>query len=178
MTPALCGILLKHNPPPSKVLFAKFNRFYDNTERSYQHKVVRVLRRLLGMMLLYGVLGLLMWRSPDSFLPNEDQGEIILQASQPTGAAASRTDAVNKQITDWFLTQGKDNTGVIFTISGFKRRTPVWRSSSRKAGNSGKIETISLKRYRQEQRGNWRHIAQSRSQRINSPRHLQRQEHS
>ncbi|KAA9001353.1 efflux RND transporter permease subunit [Affinibrenneria salicis] len=123
LTPALCGILLRHNHPPVRGFFAKFNRFYGNTERGYRHKVLSVLRRPVAMLLVYAAMGLvmalLMWRLPDSFLPNEDQGEIMLQTSLPAGAAASRTDAVNKQITDWFLTQEKNNTEAIFTITGF-----------------------------------------------------------
>ncbi|ATA19206.1 multidrug efflux pump [Gibbsiella quercinecans] len=123
LTPALCGMLLRHNTPRSKGFFARFNRFYDRTERGYRRNVLRVLRRPVALMMVYAALGLvmalLMWRLPASFLPNEDQGEIMLQASLPAGAAASRTDAVNQQITDWFLNEEKDNTDVIFTITGF-----------------------------------------------------------
>lgn len=123
LTPALCGTLLHHTHPRSTGFFGAFNRFYDNTERRYRHKVLQVLRRPLTLMLVYaamGVLmGLLMWRLPGGFLPNEDQGEVMLQVSLPSGATASRTAAVNDQITAWFLDKEKDNTDVIFTLTGF-----------------------------------------------------------
>ncbi|ONK01064.1 multidrug efflux RND transporter permease [Pectobacterium actinidiae] len=123
LTPALCGTLLHHSPPRDKGFFGAFNRFYGNTERRYCHKVLQVIRRPLTLMLVYGamgvVMGLLMWRLPGSFLPNEDQGEVMLQVSLPSGATASRTNAVNDQITSWFLDKEKDNTEVIFTITGF-----------------------------------------------------------
>lgn len=123
LTPALCGTLLHHSPHRDKGFFGAFNRFYGNTERRYCHKVLQVIRRPLTLMLVYGamgvVMGLLMWRLPGSFLPNEDQGEVMLQVSLPSGATASRTNAVNDQITSWFLDKEKDNTEVIFTITGF-----------------------------------------------------------
>lgn len=123
LTPALCGTLLHHSPHRDKGFFGAFNRFYGNTERRYCHKVLQVIRRPLTLMLVYGamgvVMGLMMWRLPGSFLPNEDQGEVMLQVSLPSGATASRTNAVNDQITSWFLDKEKDNTEVIFTITGF-----------------------------------------------------------
>lgn len=123
LTPALCGTLLHHSPPHKNGFFGAFNRFYGNTERRYRHKVLHVIRRPLTLMLAYGalavVMALLMWRLPGSFLPNEDQGEVMLQVSLPSGATASRTNTVNDQITTWFLDREKDNTDVIFTITGF-----------------------------------------------------------
>ena len=43
----------------------------------------------------------------------------MLQATLPAGATASRTEAVNQQIVDWFLTEEKQNIDVVFTINGF-----------------------------------------------------------
>ncbi|BDY94618.1 hypothetical protein MUTS15_32750 [Escherichia coli] len=72
---------------------------------------------------LYVVLGggmaLMMWKLPGSFLPTEDQGEIMVQYTLPAGATAARTAEVNRQIVDWFLINEKANTDVIFTVDGF-----------------------------------------------------------
>lgn len=123
LTPALCGAVLKQSAPHKKGFFGAFNRFYNNTEQKYQHGVVRVLRRALSVLGIYAVLcgamALVMWRLPGSFLPTEDQGSIMVQFTLPAGATATRTDAVAKKVTDWFLTNEKANTDAIFTVTGF-----------------------------------------------------------
>ncbi|MNB62915.1 Multidrug resistance protein MexB [compost metagenome] len=123
LTPALCGTVLSHTPPHKKGFFGAFNRFYSKTEKGYQHKVLRVLRRSGSVMAIFAVLcgamALTMWKLPGSFLPTEDQGEIMVQYTLPAGATAVRTAEVSRQVTDWFLSKEKDNTNVIFTVEGF-----------------------------------------------------------
>jgi len=123
LTPALCGAVLKQSAPHKKGFFGAFNRFYNNTEQKYQHGVLRVLRRALSVLGIYAVLcgamALVMWRLPGSFLPTEDQGSIMVQFTLPAGATATRTDAVAKKVTEWFLNNEKANTDAIFTVTGF-----------------------------------------------------------
>ena len=123
LTPALCGTVLSHTPPHKKGFFGAFNRFYSRTESGYQHRVLRVLRRSGSMMAIFAVLcgamALTMWKLPGSFLPTEDQGEIMVQYTLPAGATAVRTAEVSRKVTDWFLSKEKDNTNVIFTVEGF-----------------------------------------------------------
>jgi len=123
LTPALCGMLLRPVTPHRRGFFGGFNRLYAATERKYRHKVLGTLRRPVMMVVLYGAMGLILFvvftRLPGSFLPNEDQGSVMLQATLPAGATSSRTEAVNQQIVDWFLKEEKDNVEVVFTINGF-----------------------------------------------------------
>lgn len=123
LTPALCGAILSHTAPHKKGVFGAFNRFYSKTERGYQNKVLRALRRSGGMLVVYallcGAMGLAMLKLPGSFLPTEDQGEIMVQYTLPAGATAVRTAEVSRQVREWFLTKEKANTKVIFTIEGF-----------------------------------------------------------
>lgn len=123
LTPALCGSILRHTPPHKKGFFGAFNRFYGSTERKYKHKVLNTLGRSGLVMVVYlaicGGMALSMWKLPGSFLPTEDQGEIMVQYTLPAGATNSRTAEVSKQVTDWFLNNEKDNTNVIFTVNGF-----------------------------------------------------------
>lgn len=123
LTPALCGAVLQHSAPHKKGFFGAFNCFYNNTEQKYQHGVLRVLRRALSVLGIYvvlcGAMALVMWRLPGSFLPTEDQGSIMVQFTLPAGATATRTDAVAKKVTDWFLNSEKANTDAIFTVTGF-----------------------------------------------------------
>ncbi|RAT69310.1 efflux RND transporter permease subunit [Lonsdalea populi] len=123
LTPALCGLLLKHTPPHTKGFFGGFNRLYARTQKGYSHRVVSVLRRPLVMLIAFAAIVALMilflWRLPTSFLPNEDQGEIMVQYTLPAGATVNRTNDVNKRIADWFLKEEKDNVSVVYTITGF-----------------------------------------------------------
>ncbi|HHA1906894.1 TPA: efflux RND transporter permease subunit [Enterobacter asburiae] len=123
LTPALCGSILSHTAPHKKGFFGAFNRFYSRTERGYQNKVLRALRRSGGMLVIYALLccamGFAMLKLPGSFLPTEDQGEIMVQYTLPAGATTVRTAEVSRQVREWFLTKEKANTNVIFTIEGF-----------------------------------------------------------
>ncbi|MBS0848359.1 efflux RND transporter permease subunit [Citrobacter sp. JGM124] len=123
LTPALCGTLLRPPVPHNHGFFGAFNRFYQRTEHSYQNRLLRVLRRCGGMLLIYMLLcaamGLTMLKLPGSFLPAEDQGEIMVQYTLPAGATAVRTAEVSRQVRDWFLTKEKANVDVIFTVEGF-----------------------------------------------------------
>ena len=123
LTPALCGSILRHTPPHKKGFFGKFNRFYSATEHGYKHRVMNVLRRSGTVMVVYlaicGGMALAMWKLPGSFLPVEDQGDVMVQYTLPAGATASRTAEVRQQVIDWFLTKEKANTNVIFTVDGF-----------------------------------------------------------
>ncbi|WP_275157470.1 efflux RND transporter permease subunit [Citrobacter koseri] len=90
LTPALCGSILSHTAPHKKGFFGIFNRFYSRTEQGYQRGVLHVLRRSVSVMgvyaLLCGAMALAMWKLPGSFLPTEDQGEIMVQYTLPAGA--------------------------------------------------------------------------------------------
>ena len=123
LTPALCGSILSHTPPHKKGFFGAFNRFYGVSERKYKHKVLKTLSRSGLVMVVYlaicGGMALAMWKLPGSFLPVEDQGEIMVQYTLPAGATNSRTAEVSQQVTNWFLNNEKDNTNVIFTVNGF-----------------------------------------------------------
>jgi len=123
LTPALCGSILRHYPPHKSGFFGAFNRFYSSTERKYKHRVLNTLGRSGRVMMVYLVIcatmAIAIWKLPSSFLPTEDQGEIMVQYTLPAGATHSRTAEVSKQVTDWFLTNEKDNTSVIFTVNGF-----------------------------------------------------------
>ncbi|HCB0749447.1 TPA: efflux RND transporter permease subunit [Klebsiella pneumoniae] len=149
LTPALCGALLSHSKPHTKGFFGAFNRLWGRTEAGYQRRVLGGLRRGAVMMgayaLICGAMALAMWKLPGSFLPVEDQGEIMVQYTLPAGATAVRTAEVRRQVTDWFLTKEKANTDVIFTVDGF--------SFSGSGQNAG-MAFVSLKNWSQRKGDN------------------------
>src|SRR6185312_7318637 len=113
LTPALCATLLKPIPAGHKHekrgFFGWFNRSFAKSTKRYQAGVGHVLRHTWALMLVFvviiGAVALLYIRLPSSFLPAEDQGYFITNIQLPVGAAQDRTDAVLRQVEDYFLQQ-------------------------------------------------------------------------
>ena len=47
LTPAMCALLLKHNPPPQRGFFAWFNRQVDRVTLGFGHAVEFVIKRMV-----------------------------------------------------------------------------------------------------------------------------------
>jgi multidrug efflux pump len=125
LAPALCATLLKpaHDDLTNKGLLGKFNRGYNRLQEKYADKVGRVIHSPMRYLLLYGLLliaaALMYMRLPTGFLPNEDQGVVMVQYTLPAGATNARTSAVSDEVKDYFLNDEKANVSTIFTINGF-----------------------------------------------------------
>ena len=129
LTPALCVTLLKPvdaGHAHSKTgFFGWFNRGFSSTAKGYEGFIAKLLKRTGRMMLVYvaivAVVGFLYVRMPTSFLPNEDQGYLIVNVQLPPGATTNRTEAAVKSVEDFMLKQPEvENViGVIgFSFSG------------------------------------------------------------
>lgn len=126
LTPALCATLLvAHDDTKPKNRFAIwFNRHFERLQSRYQQCIGnRVLPKPVRWSIIYGVivaaLAVLFLRLPTGFIPDEDQGALMLQYTLPVGATTARSLEVSQQIEHYFLTDEKDNVDAIFTISGF-----------------------------------------------------------
>ncbi len=151
LTPALCATILKPvergHAWESRGFFGWFNRAFTSGRSAYGGRVRKVLgrsgRTLVVYALLLAALGLLFMRLPSSFLPDEDQGVMFVQASTPAGATQERTAAVLKSVEDYFLNGEKDSVASIFTVAGF--------SFSGRGQNSG-LAFVKLKDWSQRTR--------------------------
>ena len=113
LTPALCASLLKqveagHHHAKSG-FFGWFNRGFSATAKRYEGLLGKLVGRGLRVMLVYlaivaGVVWLVL-RLPTSFLPNEDQGTILINVQLPPGATANRALAVMEQVESYILKQ-------------------------------------------------------------------------
>ena len=57
LTPAMCALMLKHNPPPQRGFFAWFNRQVDAVTRGFGHAVELVIKRsVVALVLLVAFL--------------------------------------------------------------------------------------------------------------------------
>ena len=113
LTPALCATLLKPveagHHHARRGFFGGFNRGFSAFTHAYEGVLAKLLRRSLRMMAVYlaiiaGVVWLVL-RLPSSFLPNEDQGYIIVNVQLPPGATVNRTLAVMQQLEGFMLKQ-------------------------------------------------------------------------
>ncbi len=129
LTPALCATLLKPVEQGShhekKGFFGWFNRSFGRTAKGYEGLVSRMLKRAARYLVIYAAIVIavvFVFRSlPTSFLPQEDQGNIIVNVQLPPGATQERTLDVMKQVEGYILKQPEVQSmvGVLgFSFSG------------------------------------------------------------
>lgn len=130
LTPALTATLLKRKEEEEnswlqrKTFGARawFNtRFAQGIER-YTGTVERVVDRKWLFLAIYGavlvLLAVMFVRLPTGFLPTEDQGIAQIQFNLPAGATINRTQAAQREIEKYFLTQEKKNVVAMLSVSG------------------------------------------------------------
>ena len=125
LTPALCASILKPvakgHHENKKGFFGWFNRKFSATTQRYESWVAKLLRKSLRMLLLYVALGAIaafvFTRLPTSFLPTEDQGNLMMSIQLPAGATKERTDATLAQATQ--IAQSLPEVENVIGISGF-----------------------------------------------------------
>lgn len=124
-TPALCATMLKAHTGSKKQqgFFAWFNRVFQTNTNRYEASVAKILRNpkrtfVVYLLLLAGLVGLFR-NLPTSFLPDEDQGLLIVQIQTPPNSSAERTEAVIKQVRDYLLENEKEGVVSAFSLSGF-----------------------------------------------------------
>jgi multidrug efflux pump len=133
LSPALCPLLLRDHHAGKDVLdkllhylfgwwlFRGFNWAFDRGTKLYGKAVGWLIRLALVVFVVYGGLlvltGLGFSRVPSGFIPQQDQGYLVVNLELPPGASVERTDAVMKKVADLCL----ETDGVAHTvqISGY-----------------------------------------------------------
>ena len=129
LTPALCATLLKPveagHQHAKTGFFGWFNRGFIRTAKSYENMVSRILGRAARYLVVYAAIVVAVvftyTQVPTSFLPQEDQGNIIVNVQLPPGATESRTLSVMQQVEAFILKQPEVQSmvGVLgFSFSG------------------------------------------------------------
>ena len=124
LTPALCATLLKPVDPnghgPQTGFFGWFNRTFERGAQAYQRVVGKILQRsgrsLMVYVLVVAAMAVGYTKLPTSFLPDEDQGILMVQMQLPVGATDDRTQAVLKQFESYILQQPE--VEAMISISG------------------------------------------------------------
>lgn len=126
LTPALCATLLQPTDPKQyaaqRGVFGWFNHTFDRNAERYRLAVGRILHRLRPSMAVYALVligaAVLFWRLPTSFLPDEDQGSLMMQIQLPSGATQQRTLDSMGQVERYLIAQS-DTVQNVLAVAGF-----------------------------------------------------------
>ncbi|MEI4197295.1 efflux RND transporter permease subunit [Roseovarius sp. E0-M6] len=125
LTPALCASLLKgkHEEGTRHGPFGLFNRGFDGLLGGYAGTVGWIVKRPVRLGIVYlGIVAVmvgLFLRTPEGFLPEEDQGIMFTLIQGPTGTTAEQTLDVVKQVENYYLTQESEMVESVFGVVGF-----------------------------------------------------------
>ena len=132
LTPVLCASFLKpvpkgHEPAEGAVwflrpFFKRFDRFFFFSRDRYlglvSHSLSKKFRYLVIFVLIVAAMGFLFKRMPTAYLPDEDQGILMVQVLLPGGSTLEQTGEVMARVRDYFLDHEKDSVASCMTVSG------------------------------------------------------------
>jgi len=129
LSPALAALLLRahdaHAAPsgPLARFFARFNSGFERLSNNYGDLSRRIVNRTGLVLLVYAALiGVAAWRfaaTPGGFIPQQDQGYLIVAMQLPPGASLERTDDVVRRATKIILdTPGFESTAGFAGFNG------------------------------------------------------------
>ena len=132
LTPVLCATMLKpvpkgHKPSDGAVWFLRpFFRLFDRIFFRARDQYVRLVGRMLAQKLRYlflfvlivGAMGYLFQRMPTSYIPDEDQGILMVMGMLPSGSTLEQTQAVMNKVKDHFLENEKEGVESLITVAG------------------------------------------------------------
>jgi hydrophobe/amphiphile efflux-1 (HAE1) family protein len=132
LTPVLCASFLKpvpkgHEPSDNAIFFLRpffkqFDRIFYGARDLYLrlvgHVLAKKLRYLFLFLLIVGAMGYLFQRMPTSYLPNEDQGIMLVQAMLPSGSTLEQTEKIMNKVRDYFQKNEKEGVDSFMSISG------------------------------------------------------------
>jgi HAE1 family hydrophobic/amphiphilic exporter-1 len=122
LTPALSAIFLGHHRERAQgAFFRLFNRTFDSGAAFYRNTVRRVVEHrapaLLAFAAVLGAAIFLYLRIPQGFIPEDDQGYLIVAVQTPQGASLAFTQDVCAKV-EKAVSHFPEITGA-FTVVGF-----------------------------------------------------------
>jgi hydrophobic/amphiphilic exporter-1 (mainly G- bacteria), HAE1 family len=122
LKPTQCAMWLRPATPPEKrnIGFRAFNKVYGKFEDAYAWLIGAMVRRSVLMTIVaFIVAGLGGWgvaRLPTAFIPNEDQGYMLVGVYLPDGASLERTDAAMAEVSR--IAQATPGVKQVVALSG------------------------------------------------------------
>jgi len=132
LTPVLCVAFLKpvpkgHEAAEGGIWFLRpFFRWFDRLffrGRDRYLKLVgwslsRTVRCVIAFLVIVAAMGFLFKRMPTAYLPDEDQGILMVQAMLPANSTLEQTKKIMERVKDHFLEHEKDSVESVMTVSG------------------------------------------------------------
>jgi HAE1 family hydrophobic/amphiphilic exporter-1 len=132
LTPVLCASFLKpvpkgHEPAEGGVWFLRpffrwFDRLFFRARGQYLalvgHSLNKKLRYVIMFLVIVVGMGFLFRRMPSAYLPDEDQGMLMVQAMLPANSTLEQTKKIMDGVKDYFLENEKDAVERIMTVAG------------------------------------------------------------
>ena len=132
LTPVLCVSFLKpvgkgHKPAEGGGwLLRPFFEWFDRVFSMISNRYLRIVAQSLCHKIRYGfifllivvALGFLFKRMPTAYLPDEDQGIMLVQAMLPANSTLEQTETIMTGVKDYFLEHEKEAVESCMTISG------------------------------------------------------------
>jgi hydrophobic/amphiphilic exporter-1 (mainly G- bacteria), HAE1 family len=122
LKPTQCALWLRPPVPPDQrnFFFRGFNKVYDSAEHWYAVLIRRMVSvSPLMVMVALALIGVAFWgmtRVPTAFIPNEDQGYLMVNVQMPDGASLERTNRALAQVSD--IAKATPGVVNVITISG------------------------------------------------------------
>src|SRR5258708_3680008 len=121
LAPVLAAIFLSGPHRQKGWWLQKFDDGVAVLTRGYRGLLGYLLKYKLAMMMLFfaglGLTYFVFTRVPTGFVPDEDQGYLIIVMQAPPGASLEYTKAIGKQVTD--LVSGEPEVWGTFAVAGF-----------------------------------------------------------
>jgi HAE1 family hydrophobic/amphiphilic exporter-1 len=132
LTPVLCASFLKpvpkgHEPAEGGIWFMRpffrwFDKLFFRARENYlglvSHSLRKKFRYIVVFALIVAGLGYLFKQMPTAYLPDEDQGIMMVQALLPANSTLEQTKQVMDTVRTHFLEQEKDAVESLLTVSG------------------------------------------------------------
>lgn len=102
LSPALCSLLIKNIKPRTSGFWYEVNKTINNVIHFYARTVSFLAKKLKVvfaiMVLLFGLVGVLFATAQTSFIPDEDQGILVMSMQLPEGASKLRTMSLIEKV--------------------------------------------------------------------------------
>ncbi|QSQ24598.1 multidrug efflux RND transporter permease subunit [Pyxidicoccus parkwayensis] len=121
LTPALSARMLKHHEGEKWIFFRWVDKALDATRAVYGRNLRRLLKHplivLVAFLLCIGGTVMLFRSAPTGFIPDEDQGYIIVSLQGPEGMSLAQTEKVMAEVEK--ILSAQPETRAVFAIGGF-----------------------------------------------------------
>jgi len=122
LSPALCATFLKHKVEGREFFFFRwFNICFEHITKKYNSYVAVTVRSLTTViiftLILLGMIYVLYIFLPTGFIPNEDQGKIMVEVKLPSGASLDRTAETTAKATE--ILRNIKGVNDVIVVNGF-----------------------------------------------------------